>query len=205
MKDRQKLSIVIVALLGITIGLSVAYAALSTTLNVAVNTVSQSPISFGLTISCSLTTTGGTSATGRSCGAVTNVSGGLSVTIADTVLSKPDDYCLYTCTIANGGDISASLGSITPTAPSISPSGAETCSASGSTIDCTYIKYELCTAVSNANNTHTCTTALTTSNGAVAGGASKTVYLLIKHDSQSMTSTTATLSNAKYVFTYNQA
>ena len=199
MKNTQKLSVILGVLLVVIVGLSVAYAALSTTLSVNFTNVSSDAITWGgVSMSCSLTTTGGTSGTGRSCGAASG--SGTSVTIADTSLSKPGDYCLYTCTLTNNSTIGVSLGSITSTAPTKS-SGTESCSANGGTITCTYVKYQLCTAQSSGS----CTTALSTSNGSISASSSKTVYLLVAYTSSSLNSSGAVLTNAKFQLVYNQA
>lgn len=197
MKNRQRLSVALVALFVVVIGLSVAYAALSTTLNITVNNVSVNNLTWSIGISCSLTTSGGTSDTGRSCGAVS--ASGTSITIADSQLSKPGDYCLYTCTVSNSGGINATLGTISATVPTVT-SGTESCSKSGATITCTNVKYQLCTAQSSG----TCSTVLSTSNGGVNAGNTKTVYLLMSYTSSTLSSG-AVLSGAKYVLTYNQA
>ena len=198
MRSQQKLTVIIVGLLVMIVGLSVAYAALSATLNVTVNKVSTNVIPWSVSMSCSLTTSGGTSGTGRSCGAVS--ASGTTITIADSQLSKPGDYCLYTCTITNGSGFAISLGGINSTAPT-KASGTESCSASGGTITCTYVKYQLCTAQSSG----TCSTALSTSNGGVAANGTKTIYLLNSYTSSNLNTDGAVLTNAKFVLTYNQA
>ena len=198
MRNQQKLTVIIVGLLVMVIGLSVAYAALSATLNVTANKVSTSVISWEVSLSCSLTTTGGTSETGRSCGTVST--SGSTITIADTQLSKPGDYCLYTCTVTNNSGVAISLGSINSTAPTKS-SGTESCSASGAAITCTYVKYQLCTAQSSG----TCSTALSTSNGGVSANSTKTIYLLNSYTSSNLNSAGAVLANAKFSLVYNQA
>ena len=132
MKNRQKLSVTLVALLVTVVGLSIAYAALSQTLNITVNKVTENAITFGASwgSTCTLTT-GGTSDTGRSCGAASG--SGANLTIADTTLSKPGDSCTYQCTINNTNDITVAFSSVTPTAPTAS---AGSCSVSGTTITC---------------------------------------------------------------------
>lgn len=198
MRNQQKLSFMIVAFLVVIAGLSVAYAALSTTLNINVDKVTANKIDWDVSMSCSLTTSGGTSATGRSCGAVST--SGTSITVADSQLSKPGDYCLYTCTVTNGSDVAISLGNIASTAPT-KASGTESCTASGSAITCTYVKYQLCTAQSSG----TCSTALSTSNGSVPANSTKTIYLLNSFTSTSLNTAGAVLTNAKFTLTYNQA
>ena len=94
MRNKQKFSVMLSAMLVLLVGLSIAYAALSTTLNVTVSSVgSQGGMSWnvGFTGSSATPTVLGTSATGRSCGTATITT--TAVTIADTTLSKPDDSC----------------------------------------------------------------------------------------------------------------
>ena len=117
------------------VGVTVAYAALSATLNVTVNKVTQNAGSFSVVFnntgsSVAATTVGGTSATGRSCGTATITAS--SVTISDTQLSKPDDSCQYTLVLKNTGTITAKLVSITPT----NPSGTTCSTSSGARMIC---------------------------------------------------------------------
>lgn len=201
MRNRQRLTFTMVALLVVVVGLSVAYAALSTTLNITANKVTQNALSWAVAFSGTSCTKAerGTSGTGRTCGNAT-VSGS-TVTIGDTTLSKPDDGCLYTCTLSNSGTISAKFSGITPTAPSASPTGAS-CSVSGSTITCknssnvTSLTYKVGT-----NNT--CSTALSASNTISAGGT-LTIYICIDYASSTTQTATQTFTNAKYSIAFGQ-
>ena len=101
MKNKRQKQLVIIAVLFIILGTGIAYAALSTTLTITANKITQNSLSWnvGFTGTSATGTAGGTSATGRSCGAATITS--TAVTIADTTLSKPDDSCTYQLTIKN--------------------------------------------------------------------------------------------------------
>jgi len=78
------------------LGIIVAYAALSTTLNLKFTGVTQNALTWdvGFTGTSASGTAAGTSATGRTCGAATITA--TSVSVAATTLSKPGDKC--TCT-----------------------------------------------------------------------------------------------------------
>ena len=189
MRSQQKLTVIIVGLLVMIVGLSVAYAALSASLNVTVNKVSVNAIPWSVTMSCS-TTSGGTSGTGRSCGAATITS--TAVTIADTTLSKPDDSCTYALTIKNNGTIAAKLQTITPTAPS-----GVTCNPiSGGSMVCGNITYTL---ASNTTGTVLSTGSTLAANGTLP------VYLIAKYTGTTLNNSAVTQTGAQFSILYNQA
>ncbi len=191
--ERKRLYIIMCTLAVAVVGLSIAYAALSTTLTITMNSVSNSDIvwAVGFEPGTVNATAGGTSATGRTCGAATVTEA--SVSVANTILSKPDDSCTYALTIKNTGDINATLASIVPTQP-----GGATCStASNSTMVCGDITYKLTT---DSNGT----TALA-SGGALNAGASLPVYLVIKYTGETPSASQISQSNGKFTLTYNQA
>lgn len=192
-KNRKVLNIALAIVSVLTIGIVVAYAALSATLNISFSGVTQNALTWnvGFTGSSATGTAAGTSATGRSCGTATITSS--TVSVAATTLSKPDDKCTYTLTIKNSGGIAAKLSSITPTKPSSITCG----TASGATMVCGNITYKL-TSDSAGN------TALATNTTLNAGG-SLTVYLVASYTGTSLNSTAVTQSGAKFVLSYAQA
>ena len=192
MKDKRQKQLVIIAVLFIILGTGIAYAALSTTLTITANKITQNSLSWnvGFTGTSATGTAGGTSATGRSCGAATITS--TAVTIADTTLSKPDDSCTYQLTIKNNGTIAAKLQTITPTAPS-----GVTCNPiSGGSMVCGNITYTL------ASNTTG--TVLSTGSTLAANGTLK-VYLIAKYTGTTLNSSAVTQTGAQFSILYNQA
>ena len=193
MKEAKKRQMVIIALVIVLVGMGIAYAAMSATLNITVNKITEQAIGpwdvhLDTTGSPLSATVGGTSATGRSCGTATVTA--TSVTLADTTLSKPDDSCRYTLSIVNGGGMPAKLSSITPT----KPSGITCGTATGGKMICGNITYIL------ATNT-TGTTPLA-QNSTIAAGATTTVYLMVKYTGTTVNSSTVTHTGAKFTLTY---
>ena len=180
--------VVLVLLLAIT----VVYAALSTTLNITINRVSQNAISWNVAFSTgSVTpTVGGTGDAGRSCGTATVDA--TTVTVANTTLSKPDDSCTYQLTINNTGSIDARLGTITPVHPS-----STSCTDSGASMVCGNITYKLAT-----NSTGT--TLLATNSTIAKTTGTQTVYLIIKYTGATTSNTATTQSSGGFTLVYNQ-
>lgn len=142
MKDKKTIYAVLVAIVIAGAGLSIAYAAMSTTLTTTFGRVTQNSLTWNVgfdTTSTSVSATAaGTSATGRSCGTATITAG--TVTIGDTTLSKPGDKCTWAVTVRNSGQINAKLSSIAGTQPS-----GNTCSTQTGTMTCGNIKYSVTT------------------------------------------------------------
>ena len=192
----MKKSYKILLLVSVTciLGISIAYAALSTSLTITTNKVTQNALTWnvGFVTGTITATAGGTSATGRTCGSATVTA--TAVTIADTTLSKPDDSCLYKLQVKNSGGIAANLGSITPNKPS-----SITCeTATGGTMVCGNITYKLTTDSSGS-------TIVTTSNFSVVAGETKDLYLHVKYTGSSVNSSAVTQSSGKFTLTFNQA
>ena len=169
-ENRKKMYISVLALIIAIVGLSVAYAALSTTLNINFGDVTQNTLSWsvGFEGSTAEGEASGTGATGRTCGTATITSS--SVNLATTTISKPGDKCTYSLTIKNSGTIDANLSSITPKNPnSIS---CET--STGSTMVCGNITYKLTTDKEG-------TTPLDNTESLAIGG-SLPVYLVVSYN-----------------------
>ena len=176
------------------VGVGVAYAALSTTLNITFNKVTQNALSWNVAFQTGTVTptAAGTSATGRVCGTATVTAD--SVTVAETSVSKPGDKCTYQLVIENTGTVNARLSSITPTAPT-----STTCeTASEGVLACGTISYKLTTDAAG-------TTAFT-SGGTLAAGATQNVYLVVSYIPTTTVSETAvSQSNGKFTLSYTQA
>lgn len=145
-RRKNKRGYIIIAILVVfVVALSIAYAAMSTTLKINYGNVvlSQQSWNVGFQPNASLAATAyGTSDTGRSCGTATVTA--TTVTVGATSLSKPGDYCIWSLTIKNQGSIAAKLKTITPTQPT---GTGVTCSlASNGQIECGNIQYKLATS-----------------------------------------------------------
>jgi hypothetical protein len=194
---RRNLQIILVGAVLMIVGISVAFAAMSTALQITTNSVVQQTQSWniGFVTGTVNGTAGGTSATGRSCGAATVTAS--SVSVAATNLSKPDDSCTYTLQIKNNGTIAGTLGNIQPT----NPTGTNvTCgTSSGATMVCGNITYKLTTDAAGS------TVLNTTTNATLNASATRTIYLVVKFTGTAPTSSQITQSGAKFTLTYNQA
>jgi len=174
------------------LGIIVAYAALSTTLNLKFTGVTQNALTWdvGFTGTSASGTAAGTSATGRTCGAATITA--TSVSVAATTLSKPGDKCTYALNIKNSGGLAAKLSAITPTKP-----GSTTCAtASGGNMVCGNITYKLTTDSAGS-------TVLTSQT--LAAGAALPVYLVVSYTGTTLNSTAVTQSNATFSLAFAQA
>lgn len=196
-------TIAIISSIILLLGVAVAYALLSTTLNVTVNTVTQSVqtwnIAFGAT-SYTATKLGGSDDTGRVCGAA-SVSGN-NLTVAATTLSKPGDGCRYALTVKNTGTIAAILNTLTITAPT--GNGAQSnCTAptngTTSSFTCGNITYKFTT-----DTTGNTALPVGTSGQSVAAGATATMYLIITYNPNTVQSSALTQTGAKFSFNYQQ-
>ena len=174
--------------------IGIAYAALSTTLTITTNKVTQNALTWNVALVTGTLTpsAAGTSATGRTCGNATATAS--AITVADTTLSKPGDKCTYTFQVKNSGGIAASLGSITPTAPSSTTCGTLT----GGTMVCGNITYKVTTDSAGG-------TTVTSSNTSVAAGATKTLYLVVSYTGTTVNSSAVTQSGGKFTMVFNQA
>lgn len=194
-QERKRLYIIMCTLAVAVVGLSIAYAALSTQLSITMSSVQNNTNitwEVGFVPGTVNATADGTSATGRSCGAATVTAD--TVTVASTQLSKPDDSCTYALTIKNTGTIAATLASINPQVPS-----GITCNpASGSNMVCGNITYKLTTDAAGS-------TALTAGGTLAASTGTLPVYLVVKYTGTSLSSTQVTHTNPGFTLTYNQA
>ena len=195
MKEKRKQSLKFLLLVAaiLVVGVGVAYAALSTTLNITFGNVTQNAITWnvGFTGSSATATAAGTSATGRTCGTATITAS--AVTVADTTLSKPGDKCTWTLTVKNSGTVAAKLNTITPTAPT----GITCGTATGGNLVCGNITYKLTSDSAGS-------TVLTTGNTLAANGT-QTVYLVAMYNATGLQSTAITHTGAKFTLTYAQA
>ncbi len=190
-KDNKYLYVLTLILAVAVVGLSVAYAALSSTLTASFNTVSQGVASWDVGFQTGSVTAvaGGTSDVGRVCGTATVTKA--TVTIADTTLSKPGDSCRYDLVVKNLGSISAKLAEINFTKPD------NTCTTTGTTMVCDDITYKLTT--DQAGNTP-----LAINSVLAASTGSQPVYLTVMYSGLDVAASASSLSTGGFSLIYNQ-
>lgn len=192
----ENLYVIIAILVIVVVGLSVAYAALSATLNITINKVTQNPITWDVHFKSETVTgqvpTSVTSTTGYECGSAT--AEGQTVSVANSKLSKPGDRCYWPLTIQNAGGITAKLGSIGVTDPT-----GLTCT--GKTENqpvmvCGKITYKI-TTDANGNT-------LLATNSTIAANGQQIVYLQAIYNSDTVSSVEESQTGAKFSLVYNQ-
>lgn len=192
--NNQKSAYVLLGVLSIMIiGLSIAFAALSSTLNITFGNVTQSAESWNIAFKTGTGVAGtakGTSTTGRTCGTA-NITA-TTATIADTTLSKPGDSCTWPLTVENKGTIDATLATITPTAPT-----SVTCTNSGASMVCGNITYKITTDENAAT--------LLKTGGKLAKSGTQQIYLTATYTGSTLSATKVVQSGAKFSLVYNQA
>ena len=193
--ERKRLYVIMCALAVAVVALSIAYAALSATLNIGVSSVQQTPQTWNVAFEAGTVngTAAGTSAVGRSCGTATV--NATTASIAATELSKPGDKCTYALTIKNTGSINATLASITPTQPT--GTGVSCSTASGAQMVCGNITYTLASNTSGS--------LLPTGGTLAASTGTLPVYLIAEFTGETLPGAEIVQSNAGFTLVYNQA
>lgn len=202
---KKKYSIFLGAAVMSIFAIVIAYAALSATLTITTNKITQNALTWnvGFATGTVNATAVGTSATGRTCGAATATAN--SITIADTTLSKPEDACIWKFTIKNTGGIAAKLNSIVPTEPtSITCTKTNASASAGAQMVCGNLTYSINSAASNSGTTIT-KTPLKTGGTLAATSGTLDVYLVVQYTGTSLNSSAVTHSGGKFTFTYAQA
>ena len=117
LKNKKSLMILLSVSLFLLLFISVAFAALSTTLNINVGQVNQNPIYWdvGFVGDYELSEEG-TSSTGRVCGSPTITD--KSATFSNITLSKPEDACIYDIDVISHSDYTAYLANVDIICPS---------------------------------------------------------------------------------------
>ncbi len=195
MTNGRKEMYIIIGLLAVAVvGLSVGYAALSSTLETTVGKVTQSNLEWSIAFEGSTASAEeeGTSSTGRSCGVATI--SGTQVTVADTKVSKPGDKCTYTLKVVNSGGIDASLTTITP----VKPTGSDvTCdTADGGNMVCGNVTYKLTSDASGDTVLENDTT--------VTAGSGQTMYLVVSYTGAGLNESEVVQTGAGFTLVYNQ-
>ncbi len=186
-RNKKTLYTIILILVVIIISLSIAFAALSTTLIVNFASVNQNAYTWNVQFDTGTTNVAPTkNSTNQSsnftCDNAT-VSAS-SVTVSNVKLSKPGDYCIWAFKVDNYGTMPAKLTNI-----SSSKAGTGSCTTSGATITCGCVTFKL------AKNTAG-STLVTTSNTSLAAGSSTTPTQLQLYLRADYTPTTVAQVNA---------
>ena len=191
-KNGKGLYLVIGTLCVAVVALSIAYAALSTTLRINFGNVTQSEQSWsvGFLGTEATGTATGTSNQGLTCGKATITSD--NVSIANTTISKPGDKCVYELTIKNNGSINANLATITPVQPS-----STSCTNNGASMVCGNITYKL--------TTESAGTTLLTTNRTLNADDELKVYLTAEYTGTDVSNSSEVQSGAGFTLIYNQA
>ncbi len=194
-RKKLVLSFMIVAFV-MLLSISIAYAALGTTLTVTVNKVTQNAMTWDIgfqtgTVSGVATTTNSLASCG-SATATTDTISGITTTLADV-----GDKCAYTFTIKNNGTIGGKISAIDITKPTNT-----TCTTSGSTMVCGDITYKL----HYDNEASSSLVAIGDTIAAKSGSAPtvKTVVLTIEHTGTTASTTDYDQLDFSYKITYGQ-
>ena len=195
MKNKKVMYVVLGVLCFAIVALSVAFAALSATLNINFGTVTQSQQSWDVHFKTEEITAAeaGTSATGRVCGTVS--AGGATATVGATTLSKPGDKCTWKLTVQNTGTIDAALDTITPSAAT---GTGVTCTIGTASMVCGNITYKLTSDAAG-------TTALTTGRTLAHTSGEDEMYLVAEYTGTEINNSAVEQNDAKFTLVYNQA
>lgn len=191
-KKRKDMYIYVLILVIAVVSLSIAYAAVRTTIKVNFGKTTGKPITWDVGFNEDIVTgiANGTSDTGRSCGNA-NVTKE-DVIIELTTLSKPADSCTYPLVVENYGGIVANIASITPEMPT-----GENCSLNGvSTMVCGNLTYQLSNDVDGNSKLE--------NDQKVGINEKKTVYLIVTYTGANINETPVTQSKAGFKVNYAQ-
>lgn len=195
MQRNKKMYIILSVLIVFVVVLSVAYATLSTQLNITVASTKQAKQAWnvGFVANNSISATvSGTSDTGRSCSTISATTS--TVTVGNIQLSKPEDKCTWPLTIKNNGTIAANLKQVNITAPTgITCTSLDTRYA---VANCGNIKYLITTDADGSNTLPY--------NTVINAGASLQVYLSARYNSDTLTSTEIVHSGLKFALVFEQ-
>ena len=192
LKNKRTLMIILIISIFSVGVISIAFAALSQTLNITSGKVTQNALTWdvGFVAGTYTGTAGGTSSTGRSCGSITATRNTLTVT--NTTLSKPGDGCRYSIPISNTGDLDAYLQSISYTKPT-----STTCTILDPEVNSSYRYGNL----SCGNVIYYISSSCAYINS-VPHNESKELSLVIKYVGDSLNTATVTQKNAKISILY---
>jgi len=213
MKNKKVLGIALGVVSVFVIGIVVAYAALSSTLNARFNSVTSQGLNwaigfnnarygyyngwsdyYGNNYSGYWTSAYSYGGSTRSCGDI--LLDGNGVYLNDIEVSTPGDYCRYKLEIENSGNIDAVLSSISAIKPILS-SGTGSCTTSGAKMSCGNVDYKL-TTDSTGNS-------LLSQGTRLNAGIKKEVYLTVEYTGSSTNSSKTVWTGGGFNFNYSQA
>ena len=177
-------------LCSIILGLSIAYAALSATLDVTVGKITQNSLTWNVGFQPGNVTGTASGATGLVCGAATVTAD--TVSVADSTLTTLHDKCTYPLTIKNTGSVGATLATIAQKTPS-----GVSCTGSGASMVCGNITYKLTTDAAG-------TTLLTTNRDLAASTGTLPVYFIAEYTGETTGGSASVQQNVGFTLTYNQ-
>jgi len=193
-RKRLIFTIILILVVAIT-SISIGYSALSTSLNITMNKITQSAMTWNVgfqtgTITGTISTnTSGSCFCGNATATATTISG-----IAPYIAAG--DKCTYAFTLQNNGTIGAKITSINITKPT-----STTCTTSGSTMTCGNIIYKL--RYTSATSSSLVATGNTIAAKSGSTATTKKVYLTIEHNGAAETGA-YTQSNFKYTLVFGQ-
>ncbi|MCI8460959.1 MAG: hypothetical protein HFE81_06130 [Bacilli bacterium] len=193
-KDRKAMYVSILALIIAVVGVSIAYAALSTSLKVTFGKVTRSAFVWEVKLSKGEVpgTASGTNTT--TCGTATVSES--SVTVDAVTLSKPGDKCSYPITVQNKGDIDANITNIAAT----SPSGIPCDNTVEGKLSCGNVTYKLTSDIEGLNVLKKGTQRVLKNNGTAD------FYLVVSYDvSANALNQEVTHTGAGFTVVYGQA
>ena len=189
-KQHSKSMIIVTLLCAALFGISIAYAALSATLNITFGTITQNAITWNVGFEPGTIIGTKTGATEVVCGEATATAN--TVSIANTMLTTLHDKCVYKLTIKNTGSVAANLASIAAKTPT-----STTCDTSvTSQMTCGNITYKLTTDQAGQ-------ALLGTNNVLAANTGTLDVYLTAEYTGTSLESTTQQNSGG-FTLNYSQ-
>ena len=192
-RDKKMVIILISALLVGLLSFVVAFAAMSTSINITFGDVNQSALTWDIGLQ-SGTITGVANQSGLSCGTATATT--TQISGVAPVFHAVGDMCSYTFHILNNGTIPGKISAINITGPS-----GVSCSKSGSTMTCGSIEYKLHYDTSTSTSLVAVGNVIAAKSGSTA--TDKTVVLTITYLS-SVTPSTFSGQTFSYSITYAQ-
>lgn len=192
-KDRKPLYVSLLALIIAVVGISIAYAALSTSLKVNFGKVTRHAFIWDVKLKNETVSGIPSGTSGTVCGTATVTDS--SATVDEVTLDKPGDKCVYPITVQNKGDIDANLINVAAT----SPRGVSCDSSTESKMVCGNVVYQLTSDAAG-------TTPLKRNNQRILknNGASD-FYLVVSYEvSANASNIDATHTDAGFTLVYGQ-
>jgi len=196
-RNKKRVMTIIIVLAILIVFTSIAFAALSTTLNITMNKVTQSAQTWNIgfqtgTVNGVLTATDTNQA---SCGSATATAN--AITGVKVKLAYVGDRCAYTFKIQNNGSIAGQISNIEVTKPN-----STTCTITGSTMVCGNITYKLHYDTATSTSLVAVNDTINAKSGSTA--TIKTVVLTAEYTGTTQSTSDFTQSGFAYKLTYAQ-